>query len=148
MSTRNDPAETENKIVMSWNVHLARQCPMKLAVLAGSIAFVSIAAYWWIGCLAVFAVAAVMIAGFADFVFPVNYTLTRESALCHTKFKQSEIKWENVQRCYLDDTGVKLSPLDRPSRLEAFRGVYLRFADNKSDVIDTVKALWVKNAAD
>lgn len=146
MSTQDNSTNTENKIVMSWNVHLARQYPTKLVTLAGLTALVSIAAYWWVNSLAVVVVAIVMIAGFSDFVFPVNYVLTREGASCRTKFKQSEIKWENVQHCYLDDTGVKLSPLDRQSRLEAFRGVYLRFADNKNDVIDTVKALRVKNA--
>ncbi|MCE5323094.1 hypothetical protein LLG46_07240 [bacterium] len=147
MSTRTDPTKADNEVVLSWNVHLARQYPTKLAILAGLTAFVSIAAYWWIGALAVAAVAVVMIAGFADFVFPINYVLTHESALCRTKFKQSEIKWENVRHCYLDNLGVKLSPLDRQSRLEAFRGVYLRFADNRNDVIDAVKALRVKDAA-
>lgn len=55
--------------------------------------------------------------------------------------KSSEIKWANVKRCYLDDFGVKLSPLDRVSRVEAFRGVYLRFGDNQNEVIEAVKAL-------
>lgn len=148
MSAETGPTKTENEIVMSWNVHLARQYPMKMLTLAGLTVFVSAAAYWWVGSLAVLVVAVAMIAGFADFVFPVNYILTQDSALCRTKFKQSEIKWKNVQHCYLDDMGVKLSPLDRQSRLEAFRGVYLRFADNENDVINTVKALRVQNAAD
>lgn len=55
--------------------------------------------------------------------------------------KGTEIKWENVKRCYVDDLGVKLSPLDRASRIEAFRGVYLRFGDNQDAVIEAVKSL-------
>jgi hypothetical protein len=63
-------------------------------------------------------------------------------------FKTSEIKWTSVKRCYLDDFGVKLSPLDRKSRLEAFRGVYLRFGDNQNQVIETVKSLKERHSAE
>jgi len=87
------------------------------------------------------AVTLVMVASCAEFVFPMTYVLTCESAICRSIFKVSEIRWENVRRCYVDDMGLKLSPLDRQTRLEAFRGVYLRYADNETEVIEKVKKL-------
>ena len=39
---------------------------------------------------------------------------------------------------YVDKSGVLLSPFIRPSRLENFRGLYVRFAGNKDEVMRIV----------
>lgn len=141
MSTQTCPSKSGNEVVMAWNVHLAREYPAKLTCLISLIVFAALSALMIIGPPAMIAVAVIMTAGFADFLFPMRFIITGESATCKTLLKQSEIKWENVRRCYIDDLGVKLSPLNRISRLEAFRGVYLRFADNQETVVETVKSL-------
>ncbi len=82
-----------------------------------------------------------MMASLSDFLFPVQFEIRPDRVGCRMLFKSSEIKWADVKRCYLDDQGIKLSPLDRISRLEAFRGVYLRFADNEAEVVEAVKSL-------
>lgn len=89
-----------------------------------------------------------LVASLSDFLFPVTYFITPHGASCKMLLKSSEIKWANVRRCYLDDCGVKLSPLDRTSRVEAFRGVYLRFGDNQDEVIKIVKSLRPAGDAD
>jgi hypothetical protein len=99
------------------------------------------AGYFVIGALGALAAATVVLASIADFVFPTTYELTRDRAVCRRVFGTTEIQWENVKRCYLDDLGVKLSPFGRLSRLEAFRGVYLRFAGNQEQVIEAVRSL-------
>ncbi|MCX8053363.1 MAG: hypothetical protein N3B12_06110 [Armatimonadetes bacterium] len=98
-------------------------------------------AHWVIGPLGSVAVAIALVGSLAEFLFPVTYEITSDSAVCRTLFKQTEISWHNVRRYYLDNSGIKLSPLDRPSRLEAFRGVYLRFAGNDRQVIEAVRAI-------
>ena len=118
MSTQTCPSKTEDEIVLSWNVHLARQNPLKLAIFICVTIFTCAAAYWTIGAVAVAAMAVVMIVGFADFIFPMRFALTKEEAICRSLFKRSEIKWKSVRRCYLDDHGVKLSPLNRRSHLK------------------------------
>ncbi len=131
----------EDQPILSWTVHLARTQPAKaiasVAFVCAAIAFGCILAGPFVAGL----VAAALIASLSDFLFPVRYIITRDKASCRTIGKGSEIMWANVKRCYLDDSGVKLSPLDRVSRLEAFRGVYLRFAGNKDEVIEAVKSL-------
>ena len=82
-----------------------------------------------------------MLGAMADFWFPISYEISSDGARCKMLLKSSEIKWNNVKRCYLDNDGVKLSPLDTLSRREAFRGIYLRFNGNKDTVIETVKSL-------
>jgi len=41
----------------------------------------------------------------------------------------------------VDDRGIKLSPLGKPGRLEAYRGVYLRFGDRAYEVKETVRRM-------
>ncbi len=77
-----------------------------------------------------------------DFAFPVRFTLTERYAefrglgLCH------RIEWPRVRSVYRDARGLKLSPLARPSRLEAYRGVYLWVPRERADhILAAVQAL-------
>jgi len=127
--------------ILSWTVHLARQYPARTIVSVAFIAVATTAGYFIVGPYAAALIGAALIASFGDFLFPVKYVITADRVSCRMLFKSAEIKWAGVKRCYVDDQGVKLSPLDRVSRLEAFRGVYLRFAANEREVIETVKSL-------
>lgn len=127
--------------ILSWSVHLARRHPAKATI---SLALVTAATA--VGCVlagpyVALVVAVALVVSLSDFLFPVRYTMTHDGASCRMLLKSSEIKWASVKRCYTDGLGVKLSPLDRISRVEAFRGVYLRFGDNEDEVIDAVKSL-------
>ena len=126
---------------LRWTVHLALEHPLKLLCSLGAVAFACAAAHWAIGPLGALAVAVALIGSLADFLFPVTYEITPDRAACRMLFKRAEIEWRNVRRCYLDQGGVKLSPLDRLSRLEAFRGVYLRFNGNREQVVEAVRAM-------
>lgn len=137
-------AEHEDSIILRWTVHLALEHPRKLLVLLALLSTLMAASYWVIGALGPIAVALAMGGALAEFLFPVTYELTEQGAMCKTLVKFSEIKWKNVKRCYLDDLGVKLSPLEHQSRLEAFRGVYLRFGNNRDEVIEAVKSMRAK----
>lgn len=137
------PASSES--IMSWTAHLARQRPAMTVVLIAFLAFASAVGYVAVGPAAAVLVTIALVAFLSDFLFPVQYVITGDRAACRMLLNRTEIKWTDVKRCYLDDYGVKLSPLDRVSRLEAFRGVYLRFNGNESQVIETVKLMRAGN---
>ena len=127
-----------------WTVHLARKYPTKAIAAAGGICLAAVCGYHAIGPLGAMAAVFLVTSALADFLLPVRYTLTPERATARTLFKSTSIEWERVKRCYLDDCGVKLSTLDTPSRLEAFRGLYLRFGDGPKSgeqVIEAIKTL-------
>jgi hypothetical protein len=54
-------------------------------------------------------------------------------------------KWSQYRSCYPDKNGVLLSPFVRPSRLENFRGTYIRFWNNREEVVSFVKTMIEKN---
>lgn len=133
-----------DSIILRWTIHLAREHPRKLLILIALLSVSMAAGYWVIGALGPIAVVLAMGGALAEFLFPVTYELTEQGAVCKTLVKFSEIKWKNVKSCYLDDLGIKLSPLKHQSRLEAFRGVYLRFGNNRNEVIEAVKSMRAK----
>lgn len=128
-------------VVLSWTVHLARAHPTRSALSLVLCALACSAGYAAIGPAGALVTAIVLLGSLADFLFPVRYVLTENGASCKMLFKAAEIQWTAVKRCYVDDLGLKISPLGRRSRLEAFRGVYLRFAGNRDEVIAAVRAL-------
>lgn len=144
--THRTDSDIDNTPVLTWSVHLVRKQPEKLAVIVPMFLGASYCAHWVGGPVAVLIVALVLLSSLSDFLFPVHYTLTRRQATCKRLLGITEIQWSKVRHCYLDDLGVKLSPLPRPTRLEAYRGVYLRFHNNKDQVIDAVRSLRPSNA--
>ena len=79
----------------------------------------------------------------AEYLFPVTYRLTRKGAHKKCWTPQLFIAWADVKRAGQGTDGVFLSPLVRPSRLDDFRGVRLRFgSENPDDVCQIVRELW------
>ena len=77
----------------------------------------------------------------AEFLFPIRYEINVRGASSHTLLGTTFIEWDRVKKYYLDDSGIKLSPLVKPGRLEAYRGVYLRFGSHRDKVIQTVRRM-------
>ncbi|MCJ7458582.1 MAG: hypothetical protein MUP17_06300, partial [candidate division Zixibacteria bacterium] len=54
-------------------------------------------------------------------------------------FNTRKMEWGKYRSFYMDKNGVLLSPFEKPSRLENFRGIYLRFNQNKDEVVNFIK---------
>jgi hypothetical protein len=78
-------------------------------------------------------------ASLMPFFLPTDFILTESSVqrrylgIDHTR------KWSEFRSYYPDKNGVLLSPFPRPSRLENFRGLYIRFEDNRERVLAVIK---------
>jgi hypothetical protein len=120
-------------VLLEWTVHLLQRDPRRawgiaatafLAASGGVIFFQS----------AVFAAAGglLILSSAAEFLLPIRYRLTSRGAACSYGLTRYEISWRDVRRLIPTADGVKLSPLFLASRLDAFRGVLLRFAEDGS----------------
>jgi len=87
-----------------------------------------------LGLLAAFLLTATI----ADYLFPVRYRLGEDGLEARGFLLRRRMTWSQVRRVVRDNLGVKLSPLPRPSRLEAYRGIYLWFAENEDRVMATI----------
>jgi hypothetical protein len=113
---------------LTWTVHLARAQPTRaIAVVCVALAAAGLCLMLFHSLpFALFSLL-VVVGGTAEFLFPIRYRLTEEAAEMRNLHNWRRIEWETVRKAYLLEDGVKLSPLCARTRLEPFRGVFLRF---------------------
>lgn len=78
----------------------------------------------------------------STFFFPTKYQIDSEKVRIKYLFTAVEKELGMFRSFYPDKHGVLLSPFTRPSRLENFRGLYLRYHGNKDQVDSFVKKIF------
>ncbi|HKW51405.1 MAG TPA: hypothetical protein VJQ53_06695 [Candidatus Eisenbacteria bacterium] len=81
-----------------------------------------------------------VLASLSSFLLPTSYRLTKESLEVRSLGVSRVRPWTEMRRMTVDRTGVFLSPFDRRSWLEAYRGVRLLFGGNRDQVVAFVEA--------
>ncbi len=131
---------------LGWSVHPLRR---DWRVSAGVMALLFLV--WWGVWLwtrsrpLTFLSVIVMLVSLSSFFFPVTFTLDQESVTVESAFTTKRRKWEEFKSFWVDNHGVLLSPFEKRSRLESFRGLYIRFADNRDEVVEFIQRRWQEN---
>lgn len=128
---------------LHWELHLGRDKPTARWVVIGAALAAALVGFLALRSplLGALGMAAVLGSTLELFVAQ-KYGLTAQGAYSRNGPSRSEVPWENVRRVVPDDRGVLVSPLARAGRLDAFRGVYLRFAGNREEVLAKIAELW------
>lgn len=79
--------------------------------------------------------AVILICSLSPFFFPTKYILQDDHIMIRSLLRTFSKKWDFFKSYYPDKNGVLLSPFPSPSRLENFRGVYIKFDNNKTEVL-------------
>ena len=74
---------------------------------------------------------AILLGSLWEFFTPVTYTFREEGITVKTLFGKRTYKWQNYRNFMVDKKGVLLSPFLRRTRLERFRGLSVRFSEDK-----------------
>ncbi len=126
---------------LRWETHpLRRERPAKSVLLVALIIASSAAAafgleHWFYG---VFSLGA-LTASLSRYFFLTRYALDGEGVSSeHLGFKQRR-SWAEFRRADEHRDGIFLRPSVRPSRLDSFRGVFLRFEQNREEVASFVR---------
>ncbi len=82
----------------------------------------------------------VLLASVIPYYSPTQYKINENGiTIKHLGIKR-EKKWDELKRCYIEKNGIFLSPFDLTTRLENYRGIYVRINDSfKKDVIKFIK---------
>jgi len=124
---------------LTWTVHLARRRPRQAAAVVAVILAGSVAAGLGFQSLLLGLLAALLlVASLADYFLPLRYRLAADGVSVRGLWHHRRLQWPSVRRVVRDTSGVKLSPLPRPSRLEAYRGIYLWFSANEPEVMAAI----------
>lgn len=128
---------------LTWTVRMWEKRPREIAIvlvgcaLAGLLGVVVLQGL--LGGLLGFGLVA---ASTTDFWLPQKFRLDATGASLRCGISVTSIEWSAVKRVYEVSGGVKLTPLEQDGRLEPFRGVLLRYAGNREDVLDTIGQFW------
>jgi len=133
-------SETNEEILLDWICHPAKRNLKVTAAVSILIAVLTVVVYYatfsvWFTILGFL----ILTGSLAGFYFPSHYQFTDNKIIIMTKMQKLEKKWSQYRSYYSDKNGVLLSPFARPSRLENFRGVYIKFWYNKDEVMAIVK---------
>ena len=134
-----------DEVVLRWSTHPVKRST-KISILVILFLFV----IWFLVYLTTFSLlltilsVVIMLGSLSPFFLPTYYELDNKKVKVKFFFNTKEKEWSMFRSFYVDKNGVLLSPFERPSRLENFRGVYVRFNQNKEEVVDFVKSKIVR----
>lgn len=121
---------------LTWKVQPWRSSPKKLmtifavAVLAGVTGAVFLRQFW-LGAAGV----AIVLGSTAEYWMGSRYKVNEKSAEARTGMSFYQMEWGEVRRVIVSQDNLRLSPLKEAGRLDPFRGVVLKFADNNREVV-------------
>jgi len=133
---------------LTWTAWPARERPWSAAVLVASAVVLGVLVERGTGdrVLGV-AAPAFVLASLSSFLCPTTYRLTEESVEVRSLGVSRARPWSELKRVTVDRTGVFLSPFEKKSWLEAYRGIRLLFGGNRDQVVAYVEARLGRPAA-
>ena len=133
MSDQPIPQET-------WRVHPLRENWTRSTLLLLFLLLLFSGIYWLFQSVFVTLLSAIFVTGsLYRYFMPYRYELHEHQLVVTAPCYRLTKRWSDFRSFYVDNNGVLLSPFAKPSRLENFRGVYVRFGTNRSEVLDFIK---------
>ena len=125
---------------MEWTVNFGKQAGRKrLLVVAVAIMCALLGLTMFRSPIVALVALIIVFAACSEAFLPCRYRLEQKGATSKIGFSESFIAWSDVKRELEDEDGVRLSPLEKESRLDSFRGVYLRTPGNRDLVLSTIR---------
>ncbi len=135
------PEAAPDRVLLSWSTHPAAARPL-IAVLVSLLLIALVFVVYLLTFSVVFTIGAAVIlwGSLSQFYVKTSFELTGRMVRVRYVVNKIEKPWTQYRSYYVDKHGVLLSPFVRPSRLENFRGLYVRFAENRDEVVNVVKS--------
>ena len=125
---------------LSWTVHPLVENRRKSVLLVLFFALLLFGIYWGFQSVSVALLSAIFLLGsLYKYFLPFHHQCEADKLIITSCCYRLERPWETFRSFYVDANGVLLSPFVRPTRLENFRGVYVRFGKHTPEkVIDFI----------
>ena len=121
---------------LEWSVWPAKEKPLlSLGLTVLLIAIWVAVGYIYREAVWVLLAVILLLGAVAPFFVITRYRLDEEGVSMKRYVTTMKKRWEELRSYYPDKNGVLVSPFAKPSRLENFRGVYLRFGGNREKVL-------------
>ena len=131
------PPEPET---LEWSVWPARERPWAAAVLLASLLVLGVLVAQGTGDKVLGIAAPLIVLGsVGSFIARTRYRLTKETIEVQALGVARARPWSEMRRATVDRVGVFLSPFEKPSWLEGYRGIRLPFGGNRDQVVAFVE---------
>ena len=132
--------QNSKAVGIEWTIHPIRRNWLVSASVVSFLVILCVAVYLTFNSLTFLLLSVVILGGsLSRFFLPTKYILQDDCIVVKTLLRSFSRQWDSFRSFYPDKNGVLLSPFSSPSRLENFRGVYIRFDHNGSEVVDFIK---------
>jgi hypothetical protein len=132
-------AATETPL-LAWTTHPAKGRPLITTLVIVFLIVLVVTVYLLTYSVVFCVIAAIVLYGsLTQYFTSTTFELTETKVRIKYVVNKIEKEWSQYRSYYVDKNGVLLSPFAGPSRLENFRGLYVRFAGNKDQVMEIVR---------
>jgi hypothetical protein len=139
-SPQNPEATTTEPPLQSWSTQPAAARPLVTTLVIVFLIVLAVLVYL-LTYSAIFTVIAALIlyGSLTQYFTKTTYEFTDTKVRVKYVVNKIEKEWSQYRSYYADKNGVLLSPFPGPSRLENFRGLFIRFGGNKDQVMEIVR---------
>lgn len=131
--------EIEDETILEWTSHPARKRPLITILLVIFLTALVLIVYSLTESYLFTAIGAVVLWGsLTQYFMSTRFILSEQGVKVRYVINKIEKPWSQFRTYYRDKNGVLLSPFVRPSRMENFRGLYVRFDNNQDEVMNVV----------
>ena len=124
----------------TWRVHPLRENWTRSILLLLFLFLLYLGIYWLFQSAFITLLSAIFVtSSLYRYFVPYRYELYENQLVVAAPLYRLTKSWDTFRSFYVDNNGVLLSPFVKPSRLENFRGVYVRFGKNRSEVLDFIR---------
>ena len=126
--------------LLSWSTQPAKARPLVTTLVIVFLIVLAVLVYL-LTYSAIFTVIAALIlyGSLTQYFTKTTYEFTDTKVRVKYVVNKIVKEWAQYRSYYADKNGVLLSPFPGPSRLENFRGLFIRFAGNKDQVMEIVR---------
>ncbi len=139
-STPIDAEPANDVLLLQWTTHPAADRPV-VTILVSLLLMALVFIVYLLTFSAIFTIGAAVIlwGSLTQYFLKTSFAFTEQQVRVKYVINKIEKSWSQYRSYYIDRNGILLSPFVRPSRLENFRGLYVRFAGNRDEVVRIVK---------
>ena len=141
IATDTSPINSTGTEVLKWIDHPLKKNRKNLVIVICALILIPVIVFLTTNSLFFLLLSIIFLLGsLSTFFLPTTYELSEDGIKVKFFFNTRQTEWGKYRSFYVDKNGVLLSPFEKPSRLENFRGIYLRFNQNKEEVINFIKS--------
>lgn len=140
-SDETEPKAEVEGLPLLWTVDLGKDNPKRYAVLVAACVAGLIGLNLFNSLLLGVVGFAAIVLGVSEVFFPLKYRIDEKGISVRCGISVTALEWASVKRIINLQDSLRVSPLEKPSRLDPFRGVLVRFSSNEEIVRGKIQEL-------